>query len=172
MEYTFAGERHRRRFVQLAGSGLDARATELVDWKLKQRIGRYAYVVAGLQALRERCAPIQVSDGSRKFAGRLVLLGNGRLYGGSIPVFRQADLRDGLLDVCVFPKVNWFVMLRYAFACLSPRLLRQVGEHCFQAKSLLLESTAKTPLELDGEPVGHLPARCSIHSKLLRVIVP
>jgi YegS/Rv2252/BmrU family lipid kinase len=162
----------RRWFAQMAGCGLDARAVELMDWELKKKIGRIAYLVAGWRALRETTSRILVSDGHHQFDGQLVLLGNGRLYGGSIPVFRKANPCDGLLDVCVFPRVNWFVILRYACAALSPRLLHSGGENHFQALSVKVECAAPAPLELDGEHVGHSPATFSVRRGALRVIVP
>jgi YegS/Rv2252/BmrU family lipid kinase len=162
----------RRWFAQMAGCGLDARAVELVDWELKKRIGQFAYVVAGLKALREPGGTIRVSSGTRSLSGQLVLLGNGRLYAGPIPVFHSADLRDGLLDVCVFPKVTWFAILRYACAYLSPKLLYRASEHYFQAPSVTMEGDCRVPVELDGEAVGSLPAKCSLHRATLRVIIP
>ena len=38
--------------------------------------------------------------------GELALIGNGKFYGGQMEIFPGADLRDGLLDVCVFPRVK------------------------------------------------------------------
>lgn len=172
MEFQTAAGPQRRWFAQMAGCGIDARAVELVDWQLKKRIGQFAYVVAGMKALREPKTTIRVSDGTRVAEGQLILLGNGRLYGGPVPVFEKADLQDGLLDVCVFPKVNWFVILRYACAYLSPRLMSRSSELCFQAPSVRIESSARAPLELDGESVGHVPATCTVHRGVLRVIVP
>jgi len=172
IEFDTPQGRQRRWFGQMAGSGLDARAVELMDWELKKRIGQFAYVVSAWKALREKTEPIRVSDGQRTVSGQLVLLGNGRLYGGPIPVFRNADLQDGLLDVCVFPKVNWFVILRYACAYISPRLLHNGPELHFQAAQVTLESSGPAPLELDGEHVGRLPATCTMRRGLLRVIVP
>jgi diacylglycerol kinase family enzyme len=102
----------------------------------------------------------------------VVLVGNGRLYGGPIPIFHQADLRDGLLDVCVLPQVNWLVLARYACAYVSPRLLFPGRRHYFQADSLTVESASPAPLELDGEHVGCTPARFSVRRAALRVIVP
>jgi YegS/Rv2252/BmrU family lipid kinase len=162
----------RRWFAQMAGCGLDARAVELMNWELKKKIGQFAYVVSALKALAEKATQIHISDGTRTFTGELTLLGNGRLYGGSIPMFHQADLRDGLLDVCVFPCVNWFVVLRYAGAFLSPKLLFRGGEHYFQAKSVTVDGGTPAPLELDGEHVGHMPATFSIRKTVLRVLVP
>ncbi len=172
MEFQTAQGPQRRSFAQMAGCGLDARAVELVDWELKKRIGQFAYVAAGLKALREPARLLSVRDGNRSWTGQLVLLGNGRLYGGPIPVFERADLRDGLLDVCVFPRVNWFVILRYACAYLSPRLLCRGAEQQFQARSVTVESAAGTPVEIDGEHVGHVPAQCVVHPGALRVVIP
>jgi diacylglycerol kinase (ATP) len=169
--HTAQGPR-RRWFAQMAGCGLDARAVELMDWELKKRIGQFAYVVSGLKALREPVASIRASDGHRSYSGQLVLMGNGRLYGGPIPIFGRADLRDGLLDVCVFPKVNWFVILRYACAYLSPKLLCRGPEQHFQAQSVTVESAARAPVQIDGELVGQAPVQCSVRSRVLRVVVP
>jgi YegS/Rv2252/BmrU family lipid kinase len=197
IEYQTAQGPRRRCFAQMAGCGLDARAVELMDWELKKRIGQFAYVASGLKALREKTAPVRVSDGKRSVLGQLVLLGNGRFYGGPIPVFRNADLQDGLIDICVFPKVNWFVLLRYACAYVSSKVLHDGPEEHFQAERVTLESFAEgevrgtgttklgsqpnvgqrataatTPLELDGEHVGHLPATCTMRPGVLRVVVP
>src|ERR1700722_16837023 len=107
VEYTLNGAPERRYFAQLAGAGLDARAIELVDWELKKKIGPLAYIWAGLLALRDKPSEITASNGKESATGQLVLVGNGRFYGGKYRVFARADLRDGLLDVCVFSQANW-----------------------------------------------------------------
>jgi len=42
----------------------------------------------------------------------------------------------------------------------------------FRAESLTFSSPARTPLEVDGELIGHLPATFSVQRSRLRVIVP
>jgi YegS/Rv2252/BmrU family lipid kinase len=160
-------------FAQLAGAGLDARAIELVDWPLKKKIGPLAYVIAGLQALREWKPRITVrtSDG-RSAMGELILIGNGRLYGGSFPLLAQADLRDGLLDICVLPRATWQTLLRCAPSfLLRGKLPASMVRHL---QSAAFELTGDTPaaFELDGEWVGNLPAKFSVERERLRVIVP
>ena len=162
----------RRFFVQLAGAGLDARAVELVSWSLKKKLGPLAYVYAGLKALLRKPSRITVTGGGMSLTGELVLIGNGRLYGGDYQLFPQANLSDGLLEVAVFPRVNWFTLAR----CGPELLLRQkvpVSQVCsLQAESVTLESPDETPMEVDGELAGLLPATFHIQRQGLRVVVP
>ena len=98
VEFSANGRNERRYFVQLAGAGFDARAIELVDWQHKKKVGPLAYIVAGLKALRETKPKITAEADGEQFTGELVLIGNGKFYGGPFEIFPQADLRDGLLD--------------------------------------------------------------------------
>jgi YegS/Rv2252/BmrU family lipid kinase len=166
------GTRQRRYFAQLAGAGLDARAIERVQWQLKKKLGPLAYIVAGLKALLGTQSKITAAGGRHSATGELVLIGNGRLYGGQFRLFPKADLRDGLLDVCVFPRVNWFTLARCGPSLLLRRTLPASAVEVFQAESLTLSSPSPTPLEADGELIGHLPAAFSLERSRLRVIVP
>jgi YegS/Rv2252/BmrU family lipid kinase len=162
----------RRYFAQLAGAGLDARAIELVQWSLKKRIGALAYVLAGLHALRGVPCKITATSPGSSHCGELVLIGNGRLYGGQFKIFPRADLRDGVLDVCVFPRVNWFTLARCAPALLLRGELPASVVQRFQFESLQLTSLSRAPLEVDGELIGHLPATFSLQRSKLRVVLP
>jgi diacylglycerol kinase family enzyme len=104
--------------------------------------------------------------------GALVLVGNGRLYGGDFRVFSSADLRDGLLNVCLFPRANWFTVARCGPSLLLRGCLPAAVAERFSTPLLSLSSVKPVPLELDGELIGHLPAQFSIESERLRVIVP
>jgi diacylglycerol kinase (ATP) len=172
VEFSSGSARQRRYFAQLAGAGLDARAIELVHWPLKKKIGPFAYVIAGLNALRASPSRITVSDGRRTECGELVLIGNGRLYGGQFTLFPEADLRDGVLEVCVFPRFNWFTLARYGPGLLARGKLAPRATRNFQAASLTLTAESPTPLEVDGELIGHLPATFSVERSRLRVIIP
>jgi diacylglycerol kinase (ATP) len=172
VECVVKGAPQRGYFAQLAGAGLDARAVEAVTWGLKKKIGYFAYVVAGLKALAGTQSKITATDGKRSAVGEQVLIGNGQLYGGDYRVFPQADLRDGRLDVCVFPRVTWFTLLRCGPSLLLRGRLPASCVEAFQAESLSLTSPSPTPLEVDGELIGHLPATFSIERSRLRVLVP
>jgi YegS/Rv2252/BmrU family lipid kinase len=170
VEYSVDGKPERRYFAQLAGAGLDARAIELVDWQLKKKLGPLAYVWAGVVALRGTPSAITASNGKDSATGELVLIGNGVFYGGKYRVFAKADLRDGLLEVCVFPKANWTALARCLPMFFAGQDLPASVATCFRAETLTLTSLTKTPLEVDGESIGHLPAKMSVERQRLRVI--
>ncbi len=166
------GKPQQRYFMQLAGAGLDARAIELVSWKLKKSAGPLAYVVAGLQALAEKQPLLSVRANGQKLEGELALFGSGKFYGGSFNIFPGADLRDGLLDVCVFPKMNMASLLGLAPSFIARRKLSEKRVRRLQAQSFELTSDTPATFELDGEWVGHLPATFSVEREKLRVVVP
>ena len=192
VEHAGAHERKRHYFAQMAGAGLDARAIELVSWSHKKRIGPLAYVVAGVKALAEKPARITVrverrassveganDPGPRPVAldsppggGQLILIGNGRLYGGSFRVFPGAYACDGLLDVCIFPRANWLTLMRCALPLLLGKRLPEGAVRRFRSESFALLSESPAPFEIDGELAGHLPASFSVKRAGLRVLVP
>jgi diacylglycerol kinase (ATP) len=168
VEFSASGKIERRYFIQLAGAGLDARAIELVDWQHKKKVGPLAYIVAGLKALREKKPQIAVRVDGQDSTGELVLVGNGKFYGGPFEIFPRADLRDGLLDVCILPRVNWPTLLRCAPGFLAQRKLPESQVRRFRAATFELSGEAS--FELDGEWVGHLPAKFSVERERLRVV--
>jgi YegS/Rv2252/BmrU family lipid kinase len=172
VDYQENGAPTRRYFAQLAGAGLDARAIELVDWRLKKKIGPLAYVVAGLRALMEGQKKIMVKNGKAEGAGELVLIGNGSLYGGQFRIFPPADMRDGLLEACVFSRVNWMTLFRVAPRLLIRGTLPRAATANYRCDSLQLTSDSRVPFEVDGEFGGYLPATFSTRRMQLRVIVP
>lgn len=169
-EFSANGVRQKRCFVQLAGAGLDARAIELLDWRHKKKIGPLAYIIAGLKVLREKKPKITVRADGQNFSGELVLIGNGKFYGGSFGIFPSADLRDGLLDVCIFPQANWLTMLRCAPDFLARQKLPEKIVQRFRAASFELSGDLSASFELDGEWAGNLPATFSVEREKLRVV--
>jgi YegS/Rv2252/BmrU family lipid kinase len=166
------GKGERRYFTQLGGAGLDARAIELVRWPLKRKIGALAYILAGVEAMCERQPDMVAEADGVSSAAQLVLIGNGRLYGGPFRIFPKADPRDGLLDVAIFPRMGWVPLVRYGLPVLMRFALPASGLRVARTKNLRLTSATPTPLQLDGEPVGQLPATFSIQAGRLRFVVP
>lgn len=172
VDFADDGKPARRYFIQLAGAGLDARAVELVSWKLKTHTGPVAYIVAGFQALAERQPKLTVNADGKKVEGELALLGNGKFYGGPFEIFPGAAMNDGLLDATVFPSVSLAPLFRLAPGLLFHRKISEKLVRIVRAQKLELTSDLPAAFELDGEWIGHLPATFSVEAKKLRVIVP
>jgi diacylglycerol kinase (ATP) len=170
-EFMAGGQGQCRHFLQLAGAGLDARAVELVNWELKKKTGPVAYAVAALKAMREN-QPVITVEGAGSLSGQLVLLGNGRYYGGSFEVFPGASLRDGLLDVCVLPTITAWRPVQCALGLATGRVHRFWESQHFRSSTVTLRSSSRVGLQLDGEYAGELPVTFSMRSQALRVIVP
>ncbi|HUD48646.1 MAG TPA: diacylglycerol kinase family protein [Candidatus Baltobacteraceae bacterium] len=170
-EFTGNGKAESRYFLQLGGAGVDSRAIELVSWELKKKFGPLAYVWAGLRAAREEQPLITVEAGNRA-AGQLVLLGNGRFYGGSFAVFPEASLQDGLLDICVIEKLSMRRIVEFGLGIVTGRLYRFCPALHLRSSNFKLSSDRRVLVQLDGENAGELPATFSVAPKVLRVIVP
>lgn len=166
------GGQRTRHFVQLAGAGLDSRAIAGVDWKWKTRVGPLAYVAAGLRAWSGPQPPVTVTAGTRRESGQLVLIGNGRLYGGDVGVFPGASLRDGVLDIRVFRRVTWMTLARFAAAFLQGTGLQDPGGVVLQTDRFALSCREPLPVEVDGDNVGFAPAVFSVRREALRVLAP
>lgn len=168
--YDTAAGRQQLYFVQLAGAGLDSRALELVSLALKQKIGALAYVVAGLRALTNHPGPLTVTDAAHNLTGDLILIGNGRKYGGNFDLFPAANLSSGRLDVCVFPKAGWWILLRCGLSLLLANRLPEDAVIRFQSTSFQLTSPQPLHFEVDGELAARLPARVTIEPGGLRIL--
>jgi len=172
VEHGPEGKRERRCFAQLAGAGLDARAIQLVNWKMKKLVGPIAYVIAGFRALSEKPHHIEAKNCVNSGSGQLILIGNGKYYGGKFPVFPDADPADGLIDVSIFPRVNLPMLCRLGSVQLTGAHIQTAGVQCFRTNDLELTASTETPLELEGDTIGSLPARITVQPRALRIVVP
>jgi diacylglycerol kinase (ATP) len=172
VEFAADGKTERHFFAQIAGAGWDSKAVELVDWEYKKRIGGLAYVFAGFKALAQPLPQITVTDGARTLSGQMVVIGNGQLYGGNWRLFPLADLRDGVLDVSVFPRLDVERILRGTWGLLTNRLYQSGAVQHLKAEKFTLSSASPVLFHVEGENIGRLPATFSVKREALKVIVP
>ncbi len=166
------GANGRRYFVQMAGAGLDSRAIELTDWELKKKIGWLAYVVAGFKAMAGPLPDLEVACGGQRATGKVVMIGNGKFYGGRFAIFPRADLADGELEVVVYPQMNAATVARAGWGMVSGDFHLGAGTVQMRGPQVEVRSSAPVPFHVDGENVGSLPARFSLEPRAVRVLVP
>ncbi|HLB61683.1 MAG TPA: diacylglycerol kinase family protein [Actinomycetota bacterium] len=162
-----------RHFVNIAGAGFDSEVTETAN-AMRLRLGPTGtYIVSVVRTLRKfRPATFMISvDGvDDTVEAMLVVLGNGRMYGGGMKVCPDASLTDGKLEICVVEAMSTGAFLR-AF----PRVFR--GTHVDHPKVRMLrgarvELNADRDVKVyaDGERVGRLPAVFAVVPGALRVV--
>lgn len=163
---------NRKHFVQLAGVGLDAQAVKETSGSFKRNFGPLSYLISAVQ-IASRTPPIlriQSEDASTA-EGSFVLVGNGRLYGGRFPFFKQAVMNDGLLDVIVFKRLGYVDIIRYLQdVVFTPQISSPEVEY-FQTKHLRVTSDETVPVEIDGELIGNCPVEFKIRAGGLRVLI-
>lgn len=157
-------------------SGFDSKVNDRAN-RMRRPRGHRRYDIALLiEFLTLRGIPFDVeldlADGTtERLAGDLVMatVGNGRTYGGGIPICPDADLEDGLLDVTLVRPAGRLRLLR-----LLPRVYR--GTHTttvpevstYRIRAARLVSPGTTAYA-DGEPLGPLPVSVEVVPRAVRV---
>jgi diacylglycerol kinase (ATP) len=162
-----------KHFVQLAGVGLDAQVVQETSATFKRSFGPLSYIVSAAQIAARQPPQLRIeSDHAISTEGSFVLVGNGRLYGGPFPFFKQAVVDDGLLDVLVFKRLTYLQMIRYMQDVIFSSQITAPEVEYFQTDSLRVTSEDAVPVEIDGELIGNCPVQFTIKRRGLRVLAP
>ncbi len=162
-----------RYFSIMVSVGLDAEAVRIVNPEAKRFLRRYAYHLAGLQALSSfRSKPFTLLvDGEREFPGRAAVISNSRFYGGPHQITPRARSDDGLLHCCVFAKGRRRDYARYFWGVIRKNHHRFSDVNFVTARTVEIR-TPDLPIQADGDYVGQTPARLRILPDALTVLAP
>nr|MBW4096338.1 diacylglycerol kinase family lipid kinase [Acidobacteriota bacterium] len=146
-----------QRFLVAAGLGYDAAIMgDTVDG-LKDRVGWLAYVEAGIRHLPGK--PVQATvtiDGQDPVRGnvRSVMVGNcGKLMGG-IPIFPDATITDGILDLLILAPKGKFGWLDVIAKVFGKGHNQNDSVRSYPGKSAEIELDRPQEFQLDGDHVG------------------
>ena len=165
-----------RFFINVATGGLGAEISDANDEELKKRWGKLSYLRASLEVARDfdvRDLTLYLDGEERRVKAVNIAVGNCRYTGGGWPATPKANPEDGLLDVVVIETLGVADLLELAPAALSESdYLDSDGVLFVRAKEIRVE-TQPPGLEFtaDGEIIGNEPARFSILSQALNVLV-
>jgi YegS/Rv2252/BmrU family lipid kinase len=171
-----------RHFLLMVGIGIDAYSLRMLDGqRLKQRLGRIAYLLAGLRAVtRYRFPRIQVTlEDGRRISGGFVLVANTSHYGNIFSFTPRATPNDGLLDVFVYRERNALatvlLALRALFALRGTARLQSellTRHRTYRCRSLLIEADEPAHCQVDGDYHGELPVRIELVPGAIDTILP
>ncbi len=161
-----AGGEEVRYFINVAGLGLDGDIVKRVNESSKAMGGFLSFLWGTLVSLalyKNQKMAVTVDDQLIcDEPTTLVVVGNGRYFGGGMHAFPNAVVDDGLFDIIVLRnlgKINLLLTL--------PKVYR--GTHlnnprikCLQGRKVKIENGGRILLNLDGEQPGSAPARIEL----------
>jgi diacylglycerol kinase (ATP) len=167
-----AGERW---FINIAGCGFDALIAERINKGVRHLQGTAAYIVAVCQCLRTlKAAQLSLVLDGKPLETRALMcsVANASSYGGGMRVAPDAQIDDGLFDICLLHDAG-----RLEFLLAFPRVFK--GTHIthpkvtmHRAKEIAIESAPPMPILIDGDVVGTTPITFTVHKHVLQMILP
>jgi len=169
-----AGDRY---FALMAGVGLDAAVVSTLNPFLKKALKEAAFAIHGVAKYFTDDMPlIRVQAEEECIDGYFVVLGNASNYAGSFGITPLADMRDGLLDVCVLTDKSFFEFAGYWVTALFGGAPQRAKVRYFRTRAASLSvapgEAGEVLVQTDGEPAGRLPLECRVVPHALRVITP
>ena len=167
-------------FGCIAGTGLDAAVNRLTMRQPSWLRAHGGYVVALLQVLGGFRAPhitlfVEV-DGRWQTRldepGFLIAVGNGPQYGHGMRLTHQAQMDDGLLDLCFVRPLSKLKLLRLFRVVYRGGHIGMKEVEYFRASRVRLWTEPVTEVFADGEYVCTTPVEIGVRQEALRVIVP
>ena len=168
-----AGDRY---FGLMAGVGMDAAVVAALNPLMKKALKEAAFAVQGFANYLTKEEPlIRVTAAERTVEGYFAVFGNSSNYGGGFGITPLADMRDGLLDVCVLTDKSLLSTIWYWTAALINAHIKHPKVEYFrteEAQIVTVEEGKEVLVQTDGEMAGKLPLTCRVVPRSLRVIVP
>jgi YegS/Rv2252/BmrU family lipid kinase len=162
--------------VNITSLGISALVVTLAERSPSFVGGSGAFLLGTLRAiLRHRGHPVTLRvDGEVVHEGPLILAtaGNGRYFGGGMLVCPQAYCDDGKLDVVVVAGLSKAHLLAKLYSIYRGTHLKDSGVRSFRGRVIEAQGPPAVRLEIDGEPLGSLPARIEVLEGALSLLAP
>jgi len=163
-----------RYFINVAHIGLGANTQRELTPERKRRWRILSYPVSLLQTIRGQRpfrAWLFVDGQPKSLLVVHITVGNGRYFGGGVPVADEADIADGMLDVhCIRPGG----VLHLARALTA--VWRGKGAHHAiwraRGKQVTINTRRHHPMTADGERIGTTPATFILIPSAVQVLAP
>jgi diacylglycerol kinase (ATP) len=160
-------------FISVAYAGFDAEVNALANEGRGYFGGTLGYIVCVMRALKSFKpfeAEITVDEITWKERVMMVTVANAPFYGGGMKIAPDANMNDGLLNICIVKEISKLELL-WQFPKVfkgthihHPRIMTKSG------RRIRITSDEPRKIFADGEHVGHLPAECTIGNRTIQII--
>ncbi|GAC1313855.1 MAG: diacylglycerol kinase [Vulcanimicrobiaceae bacterium] len=163
-----------RHFANFATIGLSSTIARSTPNALKKVLGPLAYAVSGVAPLLRSSsfdAKVTWKKSDVTVRTHQLIVANGR-YFGFTPILPDATIVDGELSLFTTSGCSRWEVARMFVAFHRGRQTMLADAEYFSAPAIDVDTTPAQYVDIDGEAFGKTPARFSIDSKALRVLVP
>lgn len=153
-------------FINVCSFGIDGPIIEdMVKYK-KMLPGQASYLFSTLKAgITFKSKFVKVVADAQVYEGKMILIavGNGKYFGGGMNICPEADLSDGLLEVCLVRNVSKLKFMKEISKIYSGRLKELEEVIYLKAKNISIEVEGSSYLiNADGNLMGNTPADLSL----------
>ena len=172
------GERRERHFLNMVSFGVGGLVDEYVERAPKHLGGKITFLAATLAAfISYRHATVRLTiDGAEvgEWTVNNINICNGRYSGGGMLHAPMARLADGLFEIIVYERSSRFADARTMRKMYKGTHLDAPSVHHFRGAEVVAElvGTRKALLDIDGEPLGRIPATFRVVPSVLRLLNP
>jgi len=166
-----------RYFINISSMGFDAEVA-LKTNKHKKFYGPYgklAYIASVFETLvkyKNNLIEIIVDGVHTATKSLLVAIANGKYYGGGMKPAPEAQVDDGLLDVCLIGPKSRLEIVRFFPMFIKGRHSELEGVHFFKVKTFEIHCDREIPLNIDGESLMARDAVYRIIPEGIRIVIP
>lgn len=169
----YPGRLNGRRFVLMAGIGLDAEAVASVNPLLKRLWGHGAYLWSAFRRwLRHRPPCLHVVLDGEATRTRWLVVAKGRHYAGRFVFAADARLWEPMFQVCLLDGEGRGDILRYGLGLLLGRLADCRDVRIVPAASVSVAEPAGAPVQTDGDAAGATPVEITMDEGGLLLAMP
>lgn len=164
---------NQRKFLLMAGVGMDAEVVEKVGEVEKRVFGKAPFVIKAFwEGVKFKPPRIRVKCASREEECSFLVVANSSFYGGGLKIAPWALLDDGWLEVCLFKGKNTWQFFHFAFSVVLSQQEKLPTFDFFRARELEVSSDREVLVQCDGEVIGATPVKISLLPKHLEVAAP
>jgi YegS/Rv2252/BmrU family lipid kinase len=160
-----------RYFSMMLGVGFTPSLIKNISRKFKKKWKRLAYPLAGIKNLFNYTWYNIHVDHKKKSVGYFIVISNSKNYGGEYQIADKASITDGLLDLVVIDRQNWWKLTKIISSIASGKSNKFLRGEYFQIKKAHVYSRHKMGVQVDGEVIGTLPVNVKVVPKGLNVMV-
>lgn len=163
-----------RLFVSLAGAGFDAVVAKRFARAGKRGFHTYARIaIHTYLQYRPRTFVIHADGVRYKRKGIFVSFANSNQFGNNISVDPDAQLNDGLLDVCIVGRIPFLTLLLLTPAVFLKQIHRTRFVEIIRAREITMTRKKGKWVHIDGEPwKAGKDIRVRVNPLSLHVIIP